>query len=47
MLQQSTVVTALLYVILFRSIPLLDGGAISAGSQVGLVIISGLFLGIY
>ncbi|MDW2907790.1 PTS ascorbate transporter subunit IIC [Mesomycoplasma ovipneumoniae] len=47
MLQQSTVVTALLYVILFRSIPLLDDGAISAGSQVGLVLISGLFLGIY
>ncbi|MHA0298852.1 PTS ascorbate transporter subunit IIC [Mesomycoplasma ovipneumoniae] len=47
MLQQSTVVTALLYVILFRSIPLLDDGAISAGSQVGLVLISGIFLGIY
>ncbi|XBE77938.1 PTS ascorbate transporter subunit IIC [Mesomycoplasma ovipneumoniae] len=47
MLQQSTVVTALLYMILFRSIPLLDDGAISAGSQVGLVLISGLFLGIY
>lgn len=47
MLQQSTVVTALLYMILFRSIPLLDDGAISAGSQAGLVIISGLFLGIY
>ncbi|WP_341513248.1 PTS ascorbate transporter subunit IIC [Mesomycoplasma ovipneumoniae] len=47
MLQQSTIVTALLYVILFRSIPLLDDGAISTGSQVGLVLISGLFLGIY
>ncbi|MDW2925098.1 PTS ascorbate transporter subunit IIC [Mesomycoplasma ovipneumoniae] len=47
MLQQSTVVTALLYMILFRSIPLLDDGAISAGSQVGLVLISGIFLGIY
>ncbi|MHA0312065.1 PTS ascorbate transporter subunit IIC [Mesomycoplasma ovipneumoniae] len=47
MLQQSTVVTALLYVILFRSIPLLDDGAISTGSQVGIVLISGLFLGIY
>ncbi|AAZ44460.1 PTS ascorbate transporter subunit IIC [Mesomycoplasma hyopneumoniae] len=47
MLQQSSIVTALLYVILFRTFPLLDDGAISTGSQVGLVLISGLFLGIY
>ncbi|MBG0731084.1 PTS ascorbate transporter subunit IIC [Mycoplasma sp. 'Moose RK'] len=47
MLQQSAIVTALLYVILFRSFPLTDQGAIGAGSQVGLVLISGLFLGIY
>ncbi|WP_434336682.1 PTS ascorbate transporter subunit IIC [Mesomycoplasma conjunctivae] len=47
MLQQSTIVTALLYVILFRSVPLLDGGAIAPGSQIGLVIIAGLFIGIY
>ncbi|AJR12184.1 Ascorbate-specific PTS system EIIC component [Mesomycoplasma dispar] len=46
MLQQSSIVTALLYVILFRSIPLVDGG-IGVGQQAGLVFISGLFLGIY
>lgn len=46
MLQQSAVVTSVLYVLLFRQIPIVDG-EVSAGSQAGLVIISGLFLGIY
>ncbi|MXR56901.1 PTS ascorbate transporter subunit IIC [Mycoplasma flocculare] len=47
MLQQSSIVTALLYAILFRQVPLLDNGGISTGSQVGLVLIAGIFLGIY
>ncbi|QJB71146.1 PTS ascorbate transporter subunit IIC [Mycoplasma sp. 1654_15] len=46
MLQQSAVVTSVLYVLLFRQIPIVDG-ELSAGSQAGLVLISGLFLGIY
>lgn len=46
MLQQSTVLTALFYVILFGSIPLVDG-EIALGSQIGLVIIAGFFIGIY
>ncbi|WAM03289.1 hypothetical protein ONA22_06260 [Mycoplasmopsis cynos] len=40
------VVTAIFYVILFQDLRIFDG-AITFGEQTGLVIISGLFLGIY
>ncbi|SYV91800.1 PTS system ascorbate-specific transporter subunit IIC, partial [Mesomycoplasma hyorhinis] len=46
MLQQSAVVTSVFYVLLFRQIPIVDG-ELNAGSQAGLVLMSGLFLGIY
>lgn len=43
MLQQSAVVTSVFYVLLFRQIPIVDG-ELNAGSQAGLVLMSGLFL---
>ncbi|UWV80834.1 PTS ascorbate transporter subunit IIC [Mycoplasmopsis cynos] len=46
MLQQAAVVTAIFYVILFQDLRIFDG-TITFGEQTGLVIISGLFLGIY
>lgn len=46
MLQQAAVVTTLFYIVLFRQIPLLGTG-IAYGAQAGLVIISGIFLGVY
>lgn len=46
MLQQASVLTALFYVILFWQTPLVNG-EIALSAQIGLVAISGLFLGLY
>ncbi|VEU74199.1 Ascorbate-specific PTS system EIIC component [Mycoplasmopsis citelli] len=46
MLQQSAVVTTILYVILFRDFSLFQG-TLSLGEQAGLVVISGILLGAY
>ncbi|UUD36566.1 PTS ascorbate transporter subunit IIC [Mycoplasmopsis citelli] len=46
MLQQSAVVTTILYVILFRNLSLFQG-TLSLGEQAGLVVISGILLGAY
>ncbi|MGZ9414339.1 PTS ascorbate transporter subunit IIC [Mycoplasma sp. AC157] len=46
MLQQAAVVTAIFYAILFRDFRIFDG-TITVGEQVGLIIMSGIFLGVY
>lgn len=47
MFQQAAIITTAFYVILFRAVPLLNGGQIPIGAQAGLVIITALFLGAY
>lgn len=46
MIQQSAIITSIIYFILFRKIPLIDGNPEVAG-QVGTFLLSGLFLGAY
>lgn len=46
MLQQAAVVATIFYAILFRDMRVFDG-TISAGEQIGLIAISGVFLGVY
>ncbi|MDK2819768.1 MAG: PTS ascorbate transporter subunit IIC, partial [Mycoplasmataceae bacterium] len=46
MIQQSAIITSIIYFILFRKIPLIDGNP-QAGEQVGTFLLSGLFLGTY
>ncbi|MGZ9755399.1 PTS ascorbate transporter subunit IIC [Mycoplasma sp. 246B] len=46
MIQQSAVVTTILYIILFQDMRIFTG-ALSAGEQAGIIIMSGIFLGIY
>ncbi|WGI36403.1 PTS ascorbate transporter subunit IIC [Mesomycoplasma lagogenitalium] len=46
MLQQAAVVTTIFYIILFQDLRIFDG-TINPGEQVGIIVMSGLFLGIY
>ncbi|MGY6172481.1 PTS ascorbate transporter subunit IIC [Candidatus Mycoplasma pogonae] len=46
MFQQSAITVTILYVLLFRNVPLVGEG-VPAGSQAAIIIISSLFIGIY